>query len=149
MRISIYVAPVAVSTQNQVLSLTSGRMAGGMTGRNGGDMSADYGVWAQGLFNKSKHADQFHGYTRGVAVGFDALVNNVYTLGVGYTFNHTDVYADDRDTEIDNNTLFLYGQYKPAQWYVNGTISYSFRKPKEVHVSFARTSSAYFYVPSV
>ncbi len=116
---------VAVSTQNQVLSLASGRMAGGMTGRNGGDMSADYGVWAQGLFNKSKHADQFHGYTRGVAVGFDALVNNVYTLGVGYTFNHTDVYADDRDTEIDNNTLFLYGQYKPAQWYVNGTISYS------------------------
>lgn len=116
---------VAASTQSQVLSLASGRMAGGVTGRSGGDAQAEYGVWAQGLFNKSKHADQFHGYTRGIAVGFDALVNNVYTLGVGYTFNHTDVYADDRDTEIDNNTLFLYGQYKPAQWYINGTISYT------------------------
>lgn len=116
---------VSASTQNQVLSLASGRMAGGMTGRSGGDVNAEYGAWAQGLFNKAKHADQFHGYTRGIALGFDTLINNVYTLGVGYTFNNTDVHANDRDTEIDSNTLFLYGQYKPAQWYVNGTISYT------------------------
>lgn len=118
---------VATSVQNQVLSLASGRMSGGATGRSGGDaVTADYGVWAQGLFNKSKLNGQFHGYTRGVAVGADTLINRAYTIGVGYAYNTTDVHADNaRDTDIESNSIFAYAQYKPAAWYVNAALNYT------------------------
>ena len=119
---------VATSVQNQVLSLASGRMSGNANvGRSGGDLAnADYGVWAQGLFNKSKLNGQFDGYTRGVAVGADALIDGDYTIGIGYAYNSTDVHAESaRDTDIESNSVFVYGQYKPAQWYVNAALNYT------------------------
>ncbi|MBQ4069952.1 MAG: autotransporter domain-containing protein [Alphaproteobacteria bacterium] len=117
---------VATSTQGQAMTLAAGRMSGfGAIGRNAGDANIDYGFWGQGLFNKSKNADKFTGYTRGIALGFDAQVNHDFLIGVGYTYNNTDIDVNDRDTDIDSNTLFLYAQYKPTQWFVNGTVSYT------------------------
>ena len=119
---------VATSVQNQVLSLASGRMSGAANvGRSGGDLAdADYGVWAQGLFNKSKLNGQFDGYTRGIAVGADALIDGDYTIGIGYAYNSTDVHSENaRDTDIESNSIFVYGQYKPAQWYVNAALNYT------------------------
>lgn len=118
---------VSTSVQNQVLALASGRMSGGaMVGRSGGDLSdADYGVWAQGLFNKSKLNGQFHGYTRGIALGADTLIDGKYTIGIGYAFNSTDVHTNARNTDIESNSIFAYGQYKPSQWYINGALNYT------------------------
>ena len=130
---------VATSVQNQVLSLASGRMSGNANvGRSGGDLAnADYGVWAQGLFNKSKLNGQFHGYTRGVAVGADALIDGKYTIGVGYAYNSTDVHADNaRDTDIESNSIFVYGQYKPSAWYVNAALNYTMADYTEETNSF-------------
>lgn len=117
----------ATSVQNQVLALTSGRMAGGISvGRAGGDeMTQENGFWMQGLFNKSKFADAFHGYTRGIALGADTLIDKTWTIGGGLAFNNSDVHADGGHTDIDSKTLFLYGQYKPNKWYVNGTLTYN------------------------
>ncbi len=119
---------VASTAQNQVLSLAASRMAGGaVVGRNGGDFAnAEYGMWAHGLFNKSKMGDQFHGYTRGVAVGFDANIDKKYTLGIGAAFNNTDVHAANaRNTDISSNSLFAYAQYKPSKWFINGALTYT------------------------
>ena len=117
----------SASVQNQVLSLTSGRMAGGVSiGRAGGDeKTQENGFWIQGLFNKSKFGDDFHGYTRGVALGADTLIDNKWTIGGGLAFNNSDVHADSMHTDIDSKTLFLYGQYKPNNWFVNATATYS------------------------
>ena len=131
------VQSVAQSVQGAVMTLAANRMAGapsaGTMGRSGGDLSdADYGVWAQGMFNKSKFNGQFNGYTRGVSAGFDALIDKQYTIGLGYAFGHSDVHANGgRDTEIDSNSIFAYAQYKPSEWFVNAALNYTMSKYKE------------------
>ena len=119
---------VSVSVQNQVLSLTAGRMSGGgaVVGRAGGDSARQNGFWMQGLFNKSKHADQFHGYTRGFALGGDVMLNKSWILGGGFAYGSTDVHAaNNRNTDVESNTLFTYVQYKPNKWFANMTLSYT------------------------
>ena len=119
---------VATSLNNQVLSLTTGRMSGGvqMIGRSGGDETPrENGFWAQGLYNKSKSGNAFDGTTLGFALGADTLISNKYTLGIGFAYNNTDVSSGTRDTEIGSQTLFVYGQYKPNKWFVNSTLAYT------------------------
>ncbi len=136
------VQSVAQSVQGAVMTLAANRMAGapsaGTMGRSGGDLSdADYGVWAQGMFNKSKFNGQFNGYTRGVSAGVDALIDKQYTIGLGYAFGHSDVHANGgRDTEIDSNSIFAYAQYKPSEWFVNAALNYTMSKYTETVDAF-------------
>lgn len=133
---------VATSLNNQVLSLTTGRMSGGvqMIGRSGGDeMPRENGFWAQGLYNKSKSGNAFDGTTRGFALGADTLISNKYTLGIGFAYNNTDVSSDTRDTEIGSQTLFVYGQYKPNKWFVNSTLAYTMSEYTEDTDPFGTT----------
>ncbi len=117
---------VSSSVQSTVTSLASGRMSMPTVGRNGGDVKmTSGGVWAQGIFNKSKQNDAFNGYTRGIAAGMDGTINKNWTIGAGYAFAHSDVTATARDTEIDSSSVFLYGQYKPSAWYVNAIANYT------------------------
>lgn len=132
----------AQSVQGAVMTLAANRMAGApsasVAGRSGGDWSnADYGVWAQGMFNKSKYNGQFNGYTRGIAAGVDALIDNQYTVGLGYAFGHSDINAKGgRDTEIDSNSIFAYAQYKPSEWYINAALNYTMSQYTETGDAF-------------
>lgn len=131
------VQSVAQSVQGAVMTLAANRMAGaptaGTMGRSGGDWSnVAQGIWAQGMFNRSKFNGQFNGYTRGVSAGFDALIDKQYTIGLGYAFGHSNVHANGgRDTKIDSNSIFAYAQYKPNQWFVNAALNYTMSKYKE------------------
>lgn len=131
------VQSVAQSVQGAVMTLAANRMAGaptaGTMGRSGGDWSnVARGIWAQGMFNRSKYNGQFNGYTRGVSAGFDALIDKQYTIGLGYAFGHSNVHANGgRDTKIDSNSIFAYAQYKPNQWFVNAALNYTMSKYKE------------------
>ncbi len=140
----------AASVQNQVLSLTSGRMAGGVSvGRAGGDaVSKENGFWMQGLFNKSKLADEFNGYTRGFALGADLLIDNKWTIGGGLAVNDSDVRSNTADIDIDSKTVFLYGQYKPNNWFVNATATYSMSEYTENKNPFGVMSGAAYDVES-
>ena len=137
---------VASSAQSQVLSLAAGRMSGNaLVGRSGGDAAnMDYGVWAQGLMNHSKYADKFSGDTYGVAVGADALINGKYTVGIGYAYNETDIDAT-HDMSIDSSSLFVYGQYKPTQWYINAALNYTMANYEESGVAFDWAFDSYKY----
>ena len=129
---------IASSVQNQVLSLAAGRMSGAIaTGRAGGDTSQENGFWMHGLFNKSKMDGQFHGYTRGVAFGMDTVIDGKYTLGGGLAFNNSDVHSSGRGhTDIDSKTLFMYGQYKPNNWFANIALTYSMAEYDEETTPF-------------
>ena len=120
------VQSVSTSVQNTIVNLASSRMAAPIVGRNGGDTKlTSGGVWAQGLYNRSKQADAFNGYTRGIALGLDGTINKRWTIGAGYSFAHSDISGSARDTAINSNTVFVYGQYKPSQWYLNAIANYT------------------------
>ena len=126
------VQSATVSVQNTVTNLASSRMSMPTIGRNGGDINfTSGGVWAQGLYNKTKLNDQFNGYTRGVAAGIDGTIDKIWTVGAGYAFNNSDIALKSRDTDIDSNTVFVYGQYKPTDWYVNAVANYTWSKFSE------------------
>lgn len=141
------VQSVSASVQHAVVNLAANRMSmprtrrvmpahnyyGNVYGRNGGDVNfTSGGIWAQGLFNKSRQHDAFNGYTRGIAFGLDGTINRHWTIGAGYSYAHSDIDGTARNTEIDSNTLFLYGQYKPAQWYVNAIANYTMSDYSEI-----------------
>ena len=137
---------VASSVQNQVMALAAGRMSGGSVGRSGGDAAnIDYGIWAQGLYNRSKYNGKFTGDTTGISVGADALIDGKYTLGIGYAYNSTDVDANSRDTSIDSSSLFVYGQYKPSQWFVNAALNYTMADYTENATAFQYSVQAAEY----
>lgn len=118
---------VGTSVQNTLHTLISDRLIGAYGfGRSGGDIALNPGgIWAQGIYNKSKLNDSFNGYTRGVSVGFDGVVNDTWTMGVGYMYGHSDIGAISRDMEIDSHSVFAYGQYRPSNWYMNGIVNYT------------------------
>ena len=123
------VQSVAASVQGQALSLAAGRMSGASVGRSGGDaIATEYGVWARGMFNHTQYSDVFTGNMRGIAVGIDGQINKKYTVGLGYSYNRADLDANARDTNVENNTLFVYGQYQPNKWYINATANYTMSK---------------------
>ena len=140
---------VATSVQTTVSNLVAARMAAPISGRNGGDVNfTSGGVWTQGLFNKSKQNDAFHGYTRGIAAGLDGTINRAWTIGAGYSFAHSDISGSVRDTEIDSNTIFVYGQYKPYAWYVSAMLNYTMSDFSEKGVAMGTPVTADYDVDS-
>lgn len=126
------VQSVATSVQTTVGNLAASRMSLLTIGRAGGDIqSTGAGFWANGLYNYTKQKDSFDGYTRGFAVGMDGIFNKVVTVGTGYSYSHSDIDSLYRDTEIDSYTMFVYGQYKPSQWYANAVLNYSISQYSE------------------
>ena len=143
------VQSVAMHVQNTVANLAAGRLTALTLGRGGGDVDITAGgVWAQGIYNKSKQNDAFRGYTRGVAGGVDMTMNRVLTLGAGYSYAHSDITGTARDTEIDSSTIFAYGQYKPTDWFVNAMANYTMSDYSEHAVALGTNIDANYDVHS-
>lgn len=143
------VQSVSTAVQTTVSNLVAARMAAPISGRNGGDVNfTSGGVWAQGLFNKSKQNDAFSGYTRGIAAGMDGTINRAWTIGAGYSFAHSDISGSVRDTEIDSNTVFVYGQYKPYAWYVSAIANYTWADYSEEGIAMGTPVTGDYNVDS-
>ena len=119
------VSSVALNLQNQVMAVAGERMALPLVGRSGGDLNADFGIWAKGAYNHTKHKDLFSGNTWAGSIGVDTDINHSVIVGLGYSFSNTDVDLHTYNVDIDSNTLFLYGQYGNKDWFVNGTVAYT------------------------
>ena len=143
------VQTVAMSVQNTIANLAAGRLMALNIGRNGGDADVTGGgVWAQGIYNKTKQNDAFRGYTRGVAAGVDMTLNRVLTLGAGYSYAHSDVSGTARDTEVDSSTIFAYGQYKPTDWFMHAMAHYTMSDYSEHAVALGTDVDASYDVKS-
>ncbi len=91
--------------------------------------------WVKGLFNYADKHDtaKAHGFdidTYGVAMGIDKEVG-AGKVGLGYAYNKSDIDGYTRKTDAKTNSLFLYGKYNPADWYVKGVASYNWSNYKE------------------
>ena len=133
------VAPMVQKTQsetaNQVFGAVSTRLTGGSVSTGGEGMASGDNIferaamWVQGLFNKSKLDDTSKSYgfdadSSGVAVGAEKYVTEDTKIGLGYAYTNTDIDGFMRSTDVDTHTAFVYGEYKPSNWYVNGIMSY-------------------------
>lgn len=134
--------PVAQSVVNAVrstlVSIADGRMHGnlGRARSAGDDARVAYGVWGHGTFNQTKFSDEFTANMRGISVGADALVGKKFTIGAGYAYNKSDVDSGARDTDVENNTVFVYGQYQPGKWYINAILDYTMSNYTDVSNAF-------------
>lgn len=117
---------IAASMQNQIMSAVSDRMVGGL--KLGAEKSknyiSDYGVWAQGTFNKVDLSGAFNGDSNGIIAGIDAKIKNRYTLGIGYANESSDIKTDAHEIDVKSNSVFLYAKYKPNKWYINTLLNY-------------------------
>ncbi len=133
------VAPMVQHTQtqtaNQVFGAVGTRLSGGSISTGGQGMASGDNIferaslWVQGLFNKSKLDDTasakgFDADSSGIAMGAEKYINNSSKVGLGYAFTNTDIDGFMRSTDVDTHTAFVYGEYKPSNWYVNGIASY-------------------------
>lgn len=126
---------------NQVFGAVETRLSGGCGFYCSGAEGASSGdelfqrsmVWAQGLYNKAKlsRSDGFDAESSGLAMGAEKYLDLNSKLGLGYAFTNTEIDSLGRDTDVDTHTLFVYGEYKPSRWFVNGIAAYSFGAYKE------------------
>ncbi len=143
-QINPVVAPVtqAVSTNVAVLGAAMTRMANlsiastptTVAGRSGGDgHTSKLSPWIQGMYSKTHNSQGigFDAYSQGFAFGADTNVTEDWTLGIGYAYTATDIKDSVRKTQAYGDNVFAYAQYKPADWYINGTLNYGHTKYKE------------------
>ncbi len=91
--------------------------------------------WVKGLFNYADKDDtaKAHGFdidTYGVAMGIDKEIG-AGKVGLGYAYDKSDIDGYTRKTDAKTNSLFVYGKYNPANWYVKGVASYNWSNYKE------------------
>ena len=96
----------------------------------------NYSVWAQGLLNKShkettSDASSFSGRSTGLAAGADTRINEDWTVGLGYAYLHTNVSSFNRHDRILGDNFFLYGQYRPSNFFVQAALNYGDSKYEE------------------
>ena len=118
---------------------------------NGANLNDEknYSVWLQGLANKShkEHTSDsaaFTGRSTGLSFGVDTQLTDDTLVGLGYAYTHTNVSSSMRHDRIDGDTFFLYGQYRPSQFYVQGSLAYGDSKyEEEKYVSSVKVDANY------
>lgn len=122
------VAQVQTDTAAQVFGVICSRL-GSSQGMASGDGSSGTALWVQGMVGTTDMEDtsKARGYSadsNGLALGLEAKPTDSTTIGMGFAYTNTDVDGFQRSTDVDSYTAFLYGEYKPSNWYVNDILSY-------------------------
>lgn len=98
-------------------------------GQSSGDVVNGSAVWVQGLVNKTELdstsiSEGYDADSNGFAMGLEASINEAAKVGVGFAYTDTEVDGFLRSTDVETRTAFVYGEYKPSNWFINGIASY-------------------------
>ena len=88
----------------------------------------EFGLWAQAFYNTADYLsvskpEGFSGDTTGIAIGADIQLFEVFAIGAGYASTTTTLDSLQRSTDISGNSFFLYGMYKPSDWFVSSVLN--------------------------
>ena len=100
----------------------------------------EFGLWAQAFYNTAEYLstnkpDGFSGDTNGFAFGADMQLFDVFAVGLGYASTTTTLDTLQRSTDVTGDSFFLYGMYKPSDWFISAvlnTTSMSYEESKEL-----------------
>jgi len=86
-------------------------------------------VWTKMLYNHAKlsESNEYAGFkanNQGLAMGADKHFSKAVKAGIGYAYTDGTIKSDLRHNEVDTHTAFVYGEYKPTAWFINGSMSY-------------------------
>lgn len=148
---------VETGIHNMVFSVVSdelnGTSAAMAEGKSSGDAFKQVKAWVRALFSHSDHestskASGFDTNSDGVAMGIDKQLDNRTKVGLGYAYSSTDISSGIRDTDVDTHTAFVYGQYKPANWYINTVVAYNWSDYSEKKAALGFNANADYDVES-
>lgn len=99
--------------------------------------SNDFGLWAQAFHNTADYLsankpDGFSGDTDGVAFGADMQLFDVFAVGLGYASTSTTLDTLQRSTDVTGDSFFLYGMYKPSDWFVSAVANMTSMSYEEI-----------------
>ena len=88
----------------------------------------EFGVWGQTFYNMADYLskdkpDGFSGKTTGYAFGADMQLFDVFAVGLGYASTSSTVDSLQRDTDVEGTSFFLYGMYKPSDWFISSILN--------------------------
>lgn len=148
---------VETGIHNMVFSAVSDELNGTSVamaeGKSSGDAFKQVKAWVRALFSHSDHestskASGFDTNSDGVAMGIDKQLDNRTKVGLGYAYSSTDISSGIRDTDVDTHTAFVYGQYKPANWYINTVVAYNWSDYSEKKAALGFNANADYDVES-
>lgn len=111
------------------MNVAANRMSGvsGLGGSSDEEATLHLSPWIQGLFNHTNNNQNngFRANSRGFALGVDSQVSEDLLLGAGFSRTLTHLSATNHNkTNMYGNNGFVYGQYKPADWYIRAIANY-------------------------
>lgn len=111
------------------MNVAANRMSGmsGLGGSEDEEATLHLSPWIQGLFNHTNNNQNngFRANSRGFALGVDSQVSEDWLLGAGFSRTLTHLTATNHNkTNMYGNNGFVYGQYKPADWYIRAIANY-------------------------
>ncbi len=112
-----------IENNSLLFNTVSARTTGGQrTGTAGEQIDAQNNVslWINPLAGYGQYSDT---ETYGLALGAEKRSEN-YTYGFGYSYLNNKIEGRFFDTEAETHSGFVYGEYKPSAWYINGIVSY-------------------------
>ena len=105
-------------------------------GLSSGDVVDGVSVWAKAFGNHAKvdNTSKAYGFKSdgyGATLGIEKQLNNAFKVGLGYSYFYNDVDGFMRDSDVNTHTGFVYGEYRPNNWYTNAIASYGYSEYEE------------------
>ena len=105
-------------------------------GMSSGDEISNASLWVRPYVSKSQMNDgdkylETDVNSTGVIVGLEKKVDTNVKLGAGFQFEEGDISAYNRNIETLTTIGFIYGEYKPSDWFINSLVSYGVSKYDE------------------